>query len=263
MFGVIPKTMWQKLLPVDENNLIPMVNNLFVLRAHGKVFLFDAGIGDTLSDREKKIYGTDGVSQIDSGLQNLGLKPEDIDYVLLTHLHTDHMAGALKAVDGEFVPRFPNARHVVSKREWEDAMNPNERTGAVYVPERLEALAKAKLVDVIVKNTELFEGIKLVLTGGHTRGHYVIEMESGGTKVFYYADLFSTSAHMKVPFVPATDLYPLETMEVKRHALPTILEQEVVMAFDHDIYTPLARIKADGRKLVVEPVQTGLPEYQK
>lgn len=263
MFGIIPKTMWQKLLPVDENNLIPMVTNLFVLRAQGQNFLFDAGLGDTLSDREKKIYGFDGVSYINEGLAGLDLTPEDINYVLLTHLHTDHMAGAVKRVDGEYQPRFPNARHVVSKQEWEDGMNPNERTRAVYIPERLEVLAKARLVDVVTLDSELFPGIKLVHTGGHTPGHYGIEMESGGQKVFYYADLFCSSAHMTVPFVPATDLNPTETMEVKRRVLPVILEQGVVMAFDHDIYTPLARIRKDGKKLVTEPIQTGLPEFQK
>lgn len=263
MFGIIPKTMWQKLIPADENNLIPMVTNLFVLRAHDKIFLFDAGLGDTLSDREKRIYGSDGVSYMNEGLAALDLTPEDIDYVLLTHLHTDHSAGTVKLVDGKYQPRFPNARHVVSNKEWDDAMNPNERTGAVYIPERLEVLATAQLVDLVALDSELFPGIKLVHTGGHTPGHYGIEMESGGQKVFYYADLFCSSAHMKVPFVPATDLYPTETMEIKRRVLPMILEEGIVMAFDHDIYTPLARIRQDGRKLVTEPIQTGLPEFQK
>ena len=263
MFGIRPKTMWQKLIPADENNLIPMVTNLFVLRAHDKIFLFDAGLGDTLSDREKRIYGSDGVSYMNEGLAALDLTPEDIDYVLLTHLHTDHSAGTVKLVDGKYQPRFPNARHVVSNKEWDDAMNPNERTGAVYIPERLEVLATAQLVDLVALDSELFPGIKLVHTGGHTPGHYGIEMESGGQKVFYYADLFCSSAHMKVPFVPATDLYPTETMEIKRRVLPMILEEGIVMAFDHDIYTPLARIRQDGRKLVTEPIQTGLPEFQK
>ena len=103
MFGVIPKSLWQKMLPADENNLISMVNNLYLLTAHGKRYIFDAGLGDTLTDREKKIYGTDGLSHIESGLAALGLKPADIDYVLLTHLHTDHCGGALKKIDRKSV----------------------------------------------------------------------------------------------------------------------------------------------------------------
>lgn len=248
MFGVIPKTMWSRLLPADENNLIDMVTNLFVLKAHGKVMIFDIGLGDTLSDREKKIYGTDGVSSLESGLASHGLKPEDVDAVILTHLHTDHAAGAVKRVDGDYVPRFPNARYYVSKTEWADAVNPNERTAAVYVPERLLPLEAAGLVEFFEGAKELFPGIKAVPTGGHTGGHYGLEIESEGEQLFYYADIFPMSTHMAVPYVPATDLYPLDTMEIKRRLLPRIVDQNVVMAFDHDTVTPLARIVSDGKR---------------
>ncbi len=248
MFGVIPKTMWSRLVPADDSNLIEMVTNLFVLKAHGKVMIFDIGLGDTLSDREKKIYGTDGVSLLESGLRSHGLKPEDIDAVILTHLHTDHAAGAVKLENGDYVPRFPNARHYISKTEWDDAVNPNERTAAVYVPERLLPLQEAGLVEFIEGTTELFPGITAVTTGGHTGGHYGLEIESEGEKLFYYADIFPMATHMAVPFVPATDVLPLETMEAKRRLLPKIVDQNVIMAFDHDTVTPLARIVSDGKR---------------
>jgi len=248
MFGIIPKTMWSRLLPADDNNLIDMVTNLFVLKAHGKVMIFDIGLGDTLSDREKKIYGTDGVSFLESGLTSLGLRPEDIDAVILTHLHTDHAAGGVKEVDGDYVPRFPNARYYVSKAEWSDAVNPNERTAAVYVPERLLPLKEAGQVVFFEGETELFPGIKAVPTGGHTDGHYGLEIESEGEKLFYYADIFPMSAHMAVPYVSAADLHPLETMEIKRRLLPRIVDQNVILAFDHDTKTPLARIVSDGKR---------------
>lgn len=248
MFGVIPKIMWSRLLPADENNLIDMVTNLFVLRAHGKVMIFDIGLGDTLSDREKKIYGTDGVSSLESGLASLGLRPEEIDAVILTHLHSDHSAGAVKLVNEKYVPRFPNAKYYLSKAEWADATHPNERTAAVYVPERLLPLKEAGQVEFFEGETELFPGIEVLPTGGHTPGHYGLEIESEGEKLFYYADIFPMSTHMAVPYVPATDLYPLETMEVKRRLLPRIVDQDVILAFDHDTRTPLARIVTDGRR---------------
>ncbi|MBU0982557.1 MAG: MBL fold metallo-hydrolase [candidate division Zixibacteria bacterium] len=254
MFGVIPKSMWSRLLAPDDNNLVPMVTNLFVLRAHGKHMIFDIGLGDTLTDREKKIYGTDGVSCLESSLTERGLTVADIDTVILTHLHTDHAGGAVIRRDGKYVPRFPNARYIVSRGEWENAMHPDERTAAVYVPERLRPLAEAGQIDFIDGDTELFPGIRAVRTGGHTMDHFGLEIESGGQKVVYYADIFCSAAHLRVPFVPATDLYPLDTMAFKRRVLPDIVDRGVVMAFDHDVTMPLARVESDGKHLVARPI---------
>jgi glyoxylase-like metal-dependent hydrolase (beta-lactamase superfamily II) len=258
MFGVIPKSLWQKMLPADENNLITMVNNLYVLTAHGKRYIFDAGLGDTLSDREKKIYGTDGASHIESGLAALGLQPADIDYVLLTHLHTDHCGGAVKKIDGQYVPRFPNAQVVVSEREWRTAMNPDERTSAVYIPERLRALESAGVVEFLeADRVQLCPGITAMHTGGHSEGHYGIEMESGGVQVWYYADIFPSSHHLRVPFIPATDVYPLDSMAAKRKLAPRLATEEVVLAYDHDTQFTLARVKEIDGKLRCEPAESG------
>ncbi len=254
MFGVIPRTMWQKLAKPDENNLIEMVCNLFVLKAHGKIFIFDTGLGDTLTDIEKKIYGTVGESTMTEGLQSIGLTEDDIDYVILTHLHTDHAGGAVKLDDEKFVPRFKNATYVVSQTEFEVATHPNERTSAVYIPDRYYAIKDAGQLQLIDGNYELFPGINLVHTGGHTAGHFAIEMESDGQKVFYYADIFMAATHLPLAFNSASDLYPLDTMEIKRKKLPEILNDNVIMAFDHDKNNPFAKVKADGKRFNIEKV---------
>ncbi|MCD6249696.1 MAG: MBL fold metallo-hydrolase [candidate division Zixibacteria bacterium] len=254
MFGVIPKVMWSRLIESDDSNMIPMVTNLFVLNAHGKNIIFDIGLGDTLSKREKRVYNTDGVSNLEPGLKQLGLTPDDIDYVILTHLHTDHVGGAVKLIDSKYVPRFAKARYIIDKGEWQGAMNPDERTSAVYIPERLEPLEKSGQVDFIEGDTELFDGIKAVHTGGHTCDHFALEIESEGKQVFYYSDIFPSRHHMKVPFVPATDILPRDSMIVKRAAFERIVDQGVVMAFDHDIDMPLATFTKDGKELVAHAV---------
>ncbi len=258
MFGVIPKTMWSKLLPADENNLVPMAANLFVLTAHGKKMIFDVGLGDTLSDKEKKIYSTSGESNLESGLRSLGLTPESIDYVILSHLHTDHSGGAVKRVDGQYVPRFPNATCIVEKKEWDAAFNTNERTSAVYIPERLRPLREHGKLQFIEGTTELFPGIKAVFTSGHSAGHYGIEMESGGQRVFYYADLLQSVYYARLPFIPAADIYPLISLDVRREMLPRVIDQDVVIAFDHAVHQPLGRIKQGEKQFILEPVEAAL-----
>ncbi len=255
MFGVIPKVMWSRMIESDENNFVPMVTNLFVLTAHGRNFIFDIGLGDTLSEREKKIYNTNGNSNLEPGLKSLGLATGNIDYVILTHLHTDHAGGAVLFEDGRYVPRFGNARYVINRAEWKAAVEPDERTAAVYVAERLTPLEQAGQVDFVDGDTELFPGVRVVHTGGHTEGHFALELESEGRQVFYYADIFPSQHHMKVPFVPATDLLPRETMAVKRAALERIVDRDVVMAFDHDVDTPLATFTREEQRIIAHPVE--------
>lgn len=254
MFGVVPKMLWSRMIQADDKNLIPMVNNLFVLKAHGKNMIFDIGLGDTLSEKECKIYGTEPESALDSGLKSIGLSPDDIDYLILTHLHTDHGGGAVKLEDNQFVPRFKNAKCIISQPEWQAAVNPDERTSAVYLPERYHALEEAGQVEFIDGSTELFPGIKAVHTGGHSEGHYGIEVESEGSRLFYYADIYPTRHHLRLPFVAATDVYPLESMDVKRSLEPRIVDSDIILAFDHDVDMPFARIKRDGKKMYAEPV---------
>ncbi|MBK7142675.1 MAG: MBL fold metallo-hydrolase [bacterium] len=254
MFGVVPKSMWNKLLPADDNNLVPMHCNLFVLTAHGKRMVFDVGLGDTLSDREKKVYSTSGESNLDSGLASLGLTPADIDYAILSHLHTDHAGGAVKLVDGAYVPRFPNAKYIIEKKEWDAAFHANERTSAVYIQDRLRPLQDHGQVQFIEASTELFPGIRAVFTGGHSEGHYAIEMESEGKRVYYYGDLLQSYFYARLPFVPAADIYPIASLEAKRIAIPRIVDQDVVVAFDHAVHQPLGRIKSTEKQYILEPV---------
>jgi glyoxylase-like metal-dependent hydrolase (beta-lactamase superfamily II) len=245
MFGIVPKILWSQLINSDGENRIPMCTNLFVVEAHGKQILFESGLGDTLSDAEQKVYGTDNTTMMESGLKSLGLTPEDIDIVILTHLHTDHMAGSVKFDGDRLVPRFPNATFVASKSEYDVATNPNERTDAVYKRDRVLALEEAGALELIMPDIEYLPGIMLLHCGGHTQGHFGIEIESEGQSFFYYGDLIPMSYHLKLPYIAALDLFPLETMEAKRALVPRMIEKNVALGLLHDRDYPVVTMSGD------------------
>lgn len=255
MFGVIPKKIWSRLLPVDENNLVPMEVNLFVLKTGKKNILFDTGLGDCLTDGEKKIYAASGDTNIERGLKEIGLTTDDIDLVFLSHLHTDHAGGAVRNSDGAYSTRFKKAKYLVQKIEWRDAMNPNERTAAVYIPERLEILEKSGQMELIDGEEEILPGVKVILTGGHTPGHMAIEAVSGDTTVVYYADIVPSSHHIRIPYVAAVDLDPLKTMAVKRGLLDKLAGKKHAIVFDHDIDIKIGALNRDGRKISVNKIE--------
>jgi glyoxylase-like metal-dependent hydrolase (beta-lactamase superfamily II) len=255
MFGVVPKKIWSNLVPVDENNLITMEANLFVLKAGNINILFDTGLGDCLTEREKKVYAATGNSNIETGLKHIGLGPEDVHMVFLSHLHTDHAGGAVKSVDGKYMPRFRKARYFVQKIEWDDCMNPNERTAAVYIPERMSALEKADQLELIDGDADILPGIRVVRTGGHTPGHQAIEATANGMTVVYYADIMPSSHHVKIPYIAAVDLDPLETMAVKRVLIERLLECNGAIVFDHDIDIKIGRLTQEDRKVIVRKIE--------
>jgi glyoxylase-like metal-dependent hydrolase (beta-lactamase superfamily II) len=254
MFGVVPKKIWGKLVVPDEDNLIPMVTNLFVIDTGSKKILCDTGLGTVLSEREKKIYAISKPSQIETGLADIGFSVHDIDYVIFSHLHTDHSGGGVAMIDGRLMPRFPNARYMVQKQEWDDAMHPDERTTAVYIAERLKVIKEAGQLDLVDGDHQLLPGVKLVKTGGHTPGHQGVEFTSGDKTVVYYADIIPSSHHFKVPYVASVDLFPLDTMRVKRSLVKRALAGEIIMAFDHDIEIPIGIAVEEEFRTIIKPV---------
>jgi len=255
MFGVVPKIIWEKLIPPDEKNRVKLDINLLLIKADGENILVDAGMGDALSERQRKMYGIEKSSNLEKELSRHHLTPEDIHLVILTHLHADHAGGVIKLEEkGKKVPRFSNARHVVQISEWEDAMHPDERTSAAYFTSNLNILKEEKLLELVDGEDEVAEGIKLINTGGHTPGHQAILIEDRGNKILYPGDIIPSVHHLKIPYVAAVDLYPRETMAQKRRFLDMCVNHGWILAFDHDLKVKLGRLEEKEGEVTVRDI---------
>ncbi len=244
MFGVVPRIIWQKVYPPDENNMVKLDINLLLIKTDGENILIDAGMGDALSERQKKVFGIERASNLEKKLSEHHLAPEDINLVLLTHLHADHAGGVISLdKNGRKVPRFPNARHVVQIKEWEEAMHPDERTSATYFTSNLRILEEEKLLELIDGEDEVATGIKLINTGGHTPGHQAVLIEDGGDKILWAGDIIPSTHHLRIPYVAAVDLFPRETMEQKKRFLRMCSEDGWILAFDHDLKVKLSKVE--------------------
>jgi len=259
MFGVVPKVIWEKMTNCDEKNRVDLDLNLLLVKTKNKNILIDAGMGETLTDRMKRIYGIEKNSNLNQGLANFGLRPEDIDVAIMTHLHMDHAGGVVKFnQSGEKVPTFPNARHVIQAREWKDALVPDERTAATYFPENFLVLEDSKLVELVDDEKEIEPGIKVIPTGGHTRGHQAVLIENANEKILCPGDIIPTTNHLRLPYVASVDTYPLETMKVKKAFVEKCLNDGWRVVFDHDTELKMAKLRQSDDK--IEAIKVSIEE---
>lgn len=255
MYGVVPKVIWERFNPPDHDNMVKLDINLLLIRTDGENILIDAGIGDALSERQKKMYGVENSSALEKKLSELNLSPPDIHLVLLTHLHADHAGGVIKLDnDKTKVPRFPNARYVVQLKEWEEAMHPDERTSATYFTSNLRILEEEKLLELVDGTDEVAKGIKLFNTGGHTPGHQVVLIEDGENKIIWAGDIIPSTHHLRIPYVASVDLFPRETMAQKRKFIQMCLEGGWALAFDHDLKIKIGKLEKVGEEIKIKDI---------
>lgn len=251
MFGVVPRVLWEKHTVVDARHRIPMSLTPLLVRTAGLNVLVDAGIGDKLSPKEVAIYGVDRTHDLDRSLADLGLSARDIDVVVATHLHFDHAGGFTTVVDGRVVPKFPRARHIIRRGEWEDATHPHERNRASYLAENYVPLADAGLVDFVDGDGEVLPGISVWRTGGHTQHHQLVRIDSEGRTGLFLADLVPTAAHLPDAWIMGYDLYPMDTLAARKRWIAEAIAREYVIFFEHDpaIRAGIVRVE-DGRRRV-------------
>lgn len=255
MFGVVPKVFWEKANIPDEKNRIAIGVYPLLIKAKGCNILVDTGNGDKFSEKLLKIYGIEREPTLLKSLSDAGLKPEDIDIVINTHLHFDHCGGnTFLDKNGILRPTFPNARYVVQKVEWEEATNTNELTKASYLTENFTPVMEAGLVDLVDGDTEVVPGVKVARTQGHNKGHQSVMIESEGKTAFFLGDLIPTAGHIPLPYIMGYDLYPVELLEVKRRILREAFENHWLLIFEHDPEIRMGYLKEVKDKLVLEGV---------
>jgi glyoxylase-like metal-dependent hydrolase (beta-lactamase superfamily II) len=251
MFGTVPKPLWERRTAADERNRIRLAMRPLLVRGE-RLMIIDAGAGDKMDAKSTDIYGLDRRESLDVTLARAGVQRTDIDLVLASHLHFDHAGGfTVRDASGAIVPAFPTARYQISHGEWEDAMHPHERNRASYIPENFAPLVETGVVDFLRGDEAAMAGVRVRRTGGHTRFHQIVYIESGGRTAVFAADLIPTTAHVDLPWIMGYDLYPMETLEFKRAFLRDAIEQEYLVFFEHDPAIAAGYIRdTNGRKHV-------------
>lgn len=254
MFGVIPKTMWEKVAPPDASNRILLAMNSLLILAGGKRILVETGAGDKLSPKLRAIYGQDGPRLIE-GLRDYGLHPDEIDIVVDTHLHFDHCGGNTRIEKDKVVPAFPNARYIVHKGEFEHAKNPTERDRASYMPDNFMPIEAANKVSLIESDRVIAPGVELIRVPGHTANMLCVKLEGGGKTAFLFADLVPMTPHLGLPWIMGYDLYPMQTLENKRKWIPQVAREEWIALFSHDPHIPAAYLREHDGQWKAEPAK--------
>jgi len=254
MFGVVPRTLWEKKLPPDSRNRIHMAMNCVLVRAGGKNILIETGAGDKMNPKLRDIYGLDGPRLAD-GLREHGLQPGNIDIVINTHLHFDHAGGNTRREKDKLVATFPNARYFVQKAQYQHAVQPSERDQASYFEDDYVPLMNAGQLTLVEGDTEIVPGIEVTPLTGHTIAMQCVKLTGGGKTAFLTADLVPTTAHLPLPWIMGYDLYPLSTLETKKKWLPTIVRESWLAVFGHDATTRAAYICEKDGRFEYEPVE--------
>lgn len=251
MFGVVPKTLWSKRIPADEQNRIVMCMRSILVEHPSGLLLVEAGLGDKEDAKFHAIYGVANAgtpTRLEDAIRAAGYAPEAVEHVVLTHLHFDHAGGiTVRAPDGGVQLAFPNARCYVQRGELDWARHTNERTQASYLPHNYEPVDAAGRFTLLDGDGEILPGVSARVTPGHCPWHQTIVLRHGGETVAYLGDLIPTQAHLPLPWIMGYDVEPLRTLESRRALLAEAARERWTMVFDHDAVTAAGRLAPGAR----------------
>lgn len=246
-FGVVPKVLWQRRLPADELNRISGGMNSLLVRANKHTVLVETGMGNKLPEKTKQIYCPQ--EKLLQSLAAAGVRPEQIDIVINTHLHFDHCGWNTVRRNGQVEPTFPNARYYVQKGEWEHGIRQLERDRVSYISDNYDPLVRSGQMQLLTSDQEIVPGISVKVYPGHTRHMQAVMIRGGGQTMCYISDLIPTTAHLDLTWVMAFDLFPLETIESRKKFYAEAIPGKWLVAFTHDPTTPWAYVEMEGSRI--------------
>jgi len=245
MFGPVPKALWEQRCPVDSENTILMCNDPLLVKTPRNIILIDTGLGNKLTAKQNKNFKVASPWGLLPGLKKLGITREDVTHVILTHGDFDHAGGVTMLTEhGKLQLTCPHAMHFLQKNEWEDICNPHPRTKSVYLTDDF-ALLDGRNLEIIDGDAEICTGISLRFSGGHTRGHQVVVIQSAGMSVVHMGDLFPTHYHSNPLWVMAYDNYPLEVIDRKLQYFSEYSMKDSWLSFYHDPFVRACRLDSE------------------
>ena len=258
VFGVVPKSLWGRKIQPNDRNLLSVGLNSVLIRGRGKTVLIETGIGNKLNEKLRAIY--EPHQELLQNLSNAGVKPEEIDVVINSHLHFDHCGWNTVYRAGKAVATFPNARYYVQRGEWEHARKQLERDRISYMTDNYDPLVASGQMELLEGDKELLPGIRVEVYPGHTRDMQAVIIESRGRTACYISDLIPTTHHVDLTWVMSYDLFPLETIENRKRYYAQAIPQEWLTIFTHDHKMPWAYLESaksgrvQARTLAADPV---------
>jgi len=250
MFGVVPKTIWQRTNPADEDNLIQMATRSLLIDTGDRLILIDTGLGNKQSEKFFGYYKPERVNQLDTTLEKLGYTKDDITDVIMTHLHFDHCGGSvIRDEDGNLRPAFPNARYWTNRPHWEWAVNPNRRERASFLKENFLPLQEAGVLHFIpvpdegnmLGSTDL--QMDFIFLKGHTDQQMLPVIRYGDKTIVFMADLLPTTGHIPLPYIMGYDVRPLETLKEKEAFLNEAADKGYYLFMEHDPEIEICTVK--------------------
>ncbi len=243
MFGVVPKSIWNKINPADENNMCSWALRCLLIEDGNRLILVDNGMGDKQDAKFFGYYYLHGNDTLDKSLEKYGFHRDDITDVFLTHLHFDHCGGSIKRDGEKLVPAFKNATYWSNKEHWNWAVHPNEREKASFLKENILPILESGQLKFIeaVKNSDdklpeisFAENFSIRFVNGHTQAMMLPQLKYKDRTIVYMADLLPSQGHIPVPYVMAYDMFPLTTLNEKKSFLKEAIEHDYILFFEHD-----------------------------